>query len=294
MDSGLGRKLERFDRVVVVRPEPKATWSPSLTEGEWDAADGAFLQADYTRGGEWKFPRPIPPRWVMRRKNISFWVQPTPSGHMGVFPDQAIHWDWISSVVKSASVPIKALSLFGYTGLATLSAAAAGAHVTHVDASRKAVKWARENQILSQLTHCPIRWIVEDALTFVKRQVRRGHTYDALILDPPRFGRGPNGQIWKLNESLPLLLRECQHLLSATPSFILINLYTTVLTQRETAEEITMLNNSLTRVLAGYAAVRTSGEIVLQDSAGREIPASVFSRAVIQKRCCSGIASGLV
>ena len=136
----------------------------------------------------------------MHRKNLQFWVRPSPSGHVGVFPDQACHWDWIEEITKHATTPLKLLCLFGHTGLATLAAAAAGAEVTHVDASRKAVAQARENQALSRLDQCPIRWIVEDALTFARREARRGNRYHAMILDPPRFGRGPNGEIWKLED----------------------------------------------------------------------------------------------
>src|ERR1700674_2252996 len=254
VDSGSGRKLERFGQFSLIRPEPQATWLPALSEEYWNAADGVFLQHGQTHRGEWKFFKPVTPRWIMRRKNLTFWVQPTPSGHLGVFPDQASHWDWISTLVESATTPVEILCLFGYTGLATLAAAAAGAHVTHVDASRKAVKWARENQCLSQLSERPIRWLVEDALTFVTREARRGHTYDGLILDPPRFGRGPNGEIWKLEDSLPVLLRRCRNLLSTSPLFILLNTYTTVLTHEQTPREAIRLHSSLKEMLAGYPA----------------------------------------
>ena len=215
----------------------------------------------------------------MRRKNLAFWIQPAPSGHLGVFPDQASHWDWLAQLIEAAPAPPKALSLFGYTGLATLAAAAAGAQVTHVDASRQAVKWARENQSLSQLADRPIHWIVEDAQTFVAREIRRGRTCDGLILDPPRFGRGPRGELWKVEESLPVLLRQCRKLLAQHPRFVLLNTYTTVFTRDQTAREALQLRSLLEEMLAGCSVSLTSGEIVLADHAGRQISNSVFARA---------------
>jgi 23S rRNA (cytosine1962-C5)-methyltransferase len=210
---------------------------------------------------------------------LSFAVQLTPSGHVGVFPDQACHWDWLAALIAEAPAPPRVLSLFAHTGLATLSAAAAGAHVTHVDASRKAVSWARENQSLSQLQDRPIRWLVDDASTFVTREVRRGRTYDALILDPPRFGRGPKGELWKVEDSLPPLLRECRRLLSPSPLFVLLNTYTTILASKQTAREAMQLHTFLQEVLQDYRANITAGELSLSDSANRPLSVSVFARA---------------
>ena len=234
--------------------------------------------------GEWKALRPVRTRWQMRRNQIVFWVQLTPSGHVGVFPDQASHWDWLAAVISAAPAPPKVLSLFGHTGLASLSAAASGAHVTHVDASRKAVTWARENQVLSQLADRPIRWIVDDAATFVAREIRRGHVYDGLILDPPRFGRGPKGQLWKSSEALPTLLTECSRLLSAAPLFVLLNTYTTVVTSGQSAREAAQLRTFLTGMLQGCPASIAAGELYLSDSGGRRISASVFARATAAGR----------
>lgn len=283
LDSGGGRKLERFGPVTLVRPEPQATWQPSLSEESWNAAHGCFVQASSARRGEWKFSKPVPPRWTLRRKNLAFWVEPTPSGHLGVFPDQASHWDWLADLVE-AQTPPKILCLFGYTALATLAAAAAGAHITHVDASRKAIKWARENQSLSQLSEKPIRWIVDDAQSFVAREARRSRTYDGLILDPPRFGRGPKGEVWKLEDSLPALLGQCHNLLSPAPLFVLLNSYTTVLTRGQTAKEVTQLRSFLKEMLADCSSTITVGELGFADSAGRRISQSVFARAQIQSR----------
>ncbi len=284
LDTGSGRKLERFGPITLVRPEPQAAWSPSLSKESWNAAHGSFAQLPRSKNGEWNFAQPVPPRWHMRRNSLSFWVEPMPSGHLGVFPDQASHWDWLTSLIESAVAPPKVLCLFGYTGLATLAAAAAGAHVTHVDASRKAIKWARENQALSQLADRPIRWLVDDAQTFVAREVRRGRTYDGVILDPPRFGRGPKGELWRVEESLSALLRQCRKLLSPSPLFVLLNTYSTILTRGQTANEAMQLDSFLKEVLRDCQSTITSGELVLTDSANRQISNSVFARAQIQSR----------
>jgi len=284
LDTGGERKLERFGAVTLIRPEPQANWRPSLSKAAWDAANGEFLTQNRSKKGAWKFSQPVPPRWSMRRNSLSFWLEPTPSGHLGVFPDQASHWDWLASLIAAAPAPPNILCLFGYTGLATLACAAAGARVTHVDASRKAIKWARENQALSQLEQRPIRWLVDDAPTFVAREIRRGHTYDGLLLDPPRFGRGPKGELWKVEDALPVLLRGCRKLLSPAPLFVLLNTYTTVVTRGQTAAEAAQLHSFLQEMLRDYPATITSGELVLRDSSKREISNSVFARAHIRAR----------
>ena len=279
LDSGEGKKLERFGEYVLVRPEPQAKWAAALSEARWQAADGEYLKAGSGVRGEWKFRKAIPARWAMQRGDLKFWVQPAPSGHVGVFPDQACHWDWIAEVTKHAARPVKVLCLFGHTGLATLAAAASGAEVTHVDASRKAVAWARENQTLSGLSERPVRWIVEDALTFVRREARRGNRYDAMMLDPPKFGRGPDCEMWKFEESLPELLAACGKVLSASPVFILLNVYTTVLTRGRIEKEAEALRGWLKEMLRKVQLTITAGELALEDGAKRKISASVFARA---------------
>jgi 23S rRNA (cytosine1962-C5)-methyltransferase len=279
VDSGAGKKLERFGEFTLVRPEPQAKWAAALPAQRWEAADGEFVKARSGQRGEWTFRREIPARWEMRRKGLAFWVQPAPSGHVGVFPDQACHWDWIDEVTRRAARPVKVLCLFGHTGLATLAAAAAGAEITHVDASRKAVAWARENQSLSGLGERPIRWIVEDALTFVRREARRGNRYDAMLLDPPRFGRGPDGEIWRMEESLPELLRACGKVLRVSPAFVLLNVYTTVLTRGRVEKEAEELGRGLTEALGEFRGKITAGELAISDARGRRISASVFARA---------------
>jgi 23S rRNA (cytosine1962-C5)-methyltransferase len=279
LDSGEGKKLESFGEYVLVRPEPQARWAAALPAGRWQAADGKYVKAGNGPRGEWKYRKPIPARWAVQRGDLKFWVQPAPSGHVGVFPDQACHWDWVAEVTRRAARPVKVLCLFGHTGLATLAAAAAGAEVTHVDASRKAVAWARENQSLSGLSERPIRWVVEDALTFVKREARRGNRYDAIVLDPPKFGRGPDGEMWKLEESLPELLGACGKVLSASPVFVLLNVYTTVLTRGRIEKEAEELRACLKEMLTTFQVTITAGELALQDGARRRISASVFARA---------------
>lgn len=283
LDSGGGKKLERFAEFTLARPEPQAKWAPALPSHRWETADAEFVRLRSGRQGEWKFRKPVPTRWAMQRDNLKFWVQPAPSGHVGVFPDQACHWDWLGEMARPAARPVmKMLCLFGHTGLATLAAAAAGAEVTHVDASRKAVACARDNQSLSGLSDRPIRWVVEDALTFVRREARRGNRYDALLLDPPRFGRGPKGEIWKLDESLPKLLAACAELLSDSPLCVLLNLYTTVLTRGRSEKDAEALRSYLKEMLREFRATITAGQLALEDASHRRISASVFARASFQ------------
>lgn len=279
VDSGAGKKLERFGEFTLVRPEPQAKWARRLSAQGWSAADGEFVKAGAGRQGEWRFRKAMPARWIVQRKSLKFWVQPAPSGHLGVFPDQACHWDWIAEVLERAEGRVKVLCLFGHTGLATLAAAAAGAEATHVDASRKAVAWARENQSLSGLSERPVRWIVEDAMTFVRREARRGNRYDAVLLDPPKFGRGPDGELWKLEESLPELLEACGKVLSASPTFVLLNVYTTVVTQGRIEKEAEGLRRCMKEMLRKFQGRIASGELALEDLEGRRISASVFARA---------------
>jgi 23S rRNA (cytosine1962-C5)-methyltransferase len=278
LDSGDGRKLERFGEYVLVRPEAQATWTAKLGAGRWDAADAEFVKGKAGGAGKWRFRKEIAARWEMKRKDLRLWVQPAPSGHVGVFPDQACHWDWIAEQTKRAAREVKALCLFGHTGLATLTAAAAGAKVTHIDASRQAIEWARKNQSLSGLKERPIRWIAEDALTFVRREARRGNRYNAMMIDPPRFGRGPDGEVWKLEKSLAELLRACGKLLDA-PVFVLLNVYTTVVTQGRTEDDAHRLRASLQNMLKRFKAKVSSGELALQDGAQRRLSTSVFARA---------------
>jgi len=207
LDSGHGRKLERYGAVTVIRPEEQALWTPKLPESQWAAAQAIFTgDVEEEGSGRWRFPTAMPESWTMAYGPARFVCRFTSFRHVGVFPEQAAHWAWMVeriAAAKAAGRTPKLLNLFGYTGLASLIAAAAGAQVTHVDASKKAIAWARENQALSGLDALPIRWICEDAMKFVAREARRGNRYDAIILDPPKYGRGTNGEVWHLFEHLP-------------------------------------------------------------------------------------------
>lgn len=272
IDSGAGSKLERFGSYRFVRPEPQAIWQPTLGEREWRQADAVFRTDGETEGGRWAFNREIEPQWVMRYKGLSFWAQPTPFRHMGVFPEQANQWDWVRSKVEAARRPPRVLNLFGYTGIASLAAASAGAAVTHVDASKKTIGWARENQALSGLAERPIRWILDDALKFVRREVRRGAQYDGFIIDPPPFGRGPKGEIWRIDDGLPELLRECRQLMSDEPLFVVLTAYAI----RFSALSLYYL---LGESVADFGGTLAGGEAVLAEQrTGRLLSTAIFAR----------------
>ena len=209
VDSGRGRKLERYGHRMVVRPEPQCLWSPGLAASEWSTADAVFDPADEEDSGRGRFrDAPIEP-WVSGWGAVRFRGRFTPFRHLAFFPEQAANWEWLDQTVRAAGRPLNILNLFGYTGVASLVCAAAGAQVTHVDASRKAIGWARENAALSGLEDRPIRWICEDARKYVQREIRRGVKYDAIILDPPKYGRGPDGEVWRLFDDLPDLAGLC-------------------------------------------------------------------------------------
>lgn len=278
LDSGAGAKLERFGPYRFVRPESGAIWPRGLPAREWDAADAVFATADEEGAGRWEYRRPLDPRWPMRYCALRFWAQPTPFRHLGVFPEQATQWDWLSGLIRAADRPLKVLNLFGYTGLATLAAAAAGAAVTHVDASQKAMAWARENQTLSGLADRPIRWLVDDALKFVRREARRASHYDGLIIDPPKFGHGPKGELWKLEESLPELLEACRSLLSVRALFVVLTVYAI----RASAAGLRYL---LEPVVAGHGGLIEVGEMgVAERGAGRVLSSAIYGRWNAQER----------
>lgn len=268
LDSGGGLKLERFGPYRLIRPDARATWNPAMPRREWDQAVGRF-ELTTASSGTWRFRRELPPRWAMRYRALRFWAQPTPYRHVGLFPEQAAHWDWFSGLVRAAERPIRVLNLFAYTGLATLAAAESGASVTHVDAAQKAVTWARENAALSELADRPIRWIVDDVLKFVRREQRREQRYDGFIMDPPPFGHGPGGEVWEFNKALPELLAICRDLMTETPLFVVITAYTARTTQAE-------LRDMLAEIVRGGSL--TSGRNILEDAHGRHIPTSDFVR----------------
>lgn len=224
LDSGDGMRFERFGPYKTIRPDPQAIWQPSLPKIDWQEADVRFQRITQDKG-KWLFKRHLPEKWLMQWNNLSFWTRLTSFKHTGVFPEQSLQWEFIQDSIKKASRPVSVLNLFGYTGIASVAAAAAGAKVTHVDASKPSITFARDNQIASKLQDRPIRWILDDAGKFVEREIKRGNKYDALIMDPPVYGHGPTGQIWKFSEDFPRLLGNCAQILSDQPLFVIVNAY---------------------------------------------------------------------
>lgn len=221
LDSGNGGKLEQVGPYRFVRPEPQALWTPVRPAADWDGADAIFSasSADDDEAGRWRFNRELPQNWTLKWDDLAFVSRPTPFRHLAFFPEHSVHWRYARDYLNAHRGPQpEVLNLFGYTGLASLVCAKAGAKVTHVDASKKAIGFARDNQQAAGLGDAPIRWICDDALTFVKREIRRGRRYDGVILDPPKFGRGPDGETWKLESDLPELLDACQALLRTNPN----------------------------------------------------------------------------
>lgn len=271
LDSGHGRKLERYGRFTVVRPEPQCLWTPTLPAEVWDKADAVFDPTDEEDAGRWKFRAGPADSWPLAWGDVRFKGRFTAFRHLAFFPEQAANWAWLEAAVRGATSP-RVLNLFGYTGVASLVMAAAGAAVTHVDASKKAVGWARENAELSGLSDRPIRWITEDARKYVQREVRRGSNYEGVILDPPKYGRGPDGEVWRLFEDLPELARLCGELLSENAKFLVLNAY---------AERISgaALSGLLAEVLKDRGGAIEWGELALiQDDGRREIGMSFYAR----------------
>lgn len=226
LDTSDGEKLETWGGVSLVRPDPQIIWKTDKTDPLWKNADGHYHRSAQG-GGKWAFRKRLPESWNIKYKNLEFIIRPTGFKHTGLFPEQAVNWDFMSDKIKNAGREINVLNLFAYTGGATLACAEAGASVCHVDASKGMVQWARENAAASGLTEKPIRWIVDDCEKFISREIRRGRKYDAVIMDPPSYGRGPGGEIWKLENCVYDLVKLCSGVLSDKPLFFLINSYTT-------------------------------------------------------------------
>jgi 23S rRNA (cytosine1962-C5)-methyltransferase len=273
LDSGGGRKLERYGRFTVVRPEPQCLWAPRLPAEAWDQADAVFDPTDEEDAGRWRFRGKQVEAWPLGwGGQVKFHGRFTAFRHLAFFPEQAANWAWLDERVRTHGGQPKVLNLFGYTGVASLVMAAAGAAVTHVDASKKAVAWARENAELSGLADRPIRWITEDARKYVQREVRRGSKYDGIILDPPKYGRGPTGEVWRLFEDLPELAGLCAELLSEDASFLVLNAY---------AERISgaALSGLLAEKLKDRGGAIEWGELALVEAAeDRQIGMSFYAR----------------
>jgi 23S rRNA (cytosine1962-C5)-methyltransferase len=273
LDSGAGRKLERFGSILVERPEPQALWQPKLDVVAWLKAHAVFSGDEEGQKGRWRIDRPIPASWPVRVKNVIVLCKVTGFHHLGLFPEQLSHWEWmLDGLRRIHGERPRVLNLFAYTGAASLLAAAAGAEVTHVDASKKAIAWAKENQAVSRLSDAPIRWILDDAGKFVAREVRRAKTYHVILVDPPKFGRGPNNEVWDLYTHLPDLMRNCNLLLERTAARLCLTVYAI----RASALAIDGLARE---VLAQRGGCFESGELaILEQSGARAIGTSLFTR----------------
>ncbi len=268
VDCGHGRKLERYGRYRFIRPEPQAMWAPAETG--WDA-DGEFIPAsDEDGGGRWQFARLVPSEgWDLNWEDVTFRAQCTPFRHLAFFPDMAPQWAWMRERLAPGA---EALNLFGYTGVGTLAMAGAGAQMVHVDASKKSVEAGKANAALSGMAEKPIRWMVDDAAKFVAREVRRGRRYDGIILDPPKFGRGPAGEVWRLEEGLPGLVADCARLLDANSRFLVLTVYAVRMSALAIGELLAQLTADLGgKVECGEMAVR-------EESRGLLLPTAIFAR----------------
>jgi 23S rRNA (cytosine1962-C5)-methyltransferase len=225
LDCSGGEKLERWGSYILIRPDPQVIWETPKKDKGWKKPNAHYHRSQ-KGGGEWEF-FDLPKQWQVQYKDLTFYLQPFSFKHTGLFPEQATNWDWFRGKIKEAKRPVKVLNLFAYTGGASVAAAKAGASVTHVDASKGMVTWAKENAKASGLSEAPIRWIVDDCVKFVEREIRRGNRYDGIIMDPPSYGRGPKGEIWKIEEKIHPFIKLCAKLLSEEPLFFLINSYTT-------------------------------------------------------------------
>lgn len=275
LDSGHGRKLERYGRVTVDRPEPQALWAPSLPERDWQKADARFTNSgDDADGdtGKWKSRDGLQDSWPVTWQGVTFICRLMSFRHMGLFPEQLTHWDWVADQITAAKRPLKILNLFGYTGAASLAAAKEGAQVTHLDASKKAIQWAKDNQQESNLADKPIRWICDDAKAFVAREIRRGSTYDGIIADPPKFGRGPDGERWQLEEDLAPFMADCAKLLSDDAKFMILTTYAMRMSSIS-------IGSILSDVTKGRAGALENGELLIRQGTGdRFLSTSLYAR----------------
>lgn len=260
IDCSEGEKLERWGQYILVRPDPQVIWNTDKNAPQWKKKNGHYHRSA-KGGGQWEFFH-LPEQWSINYKELTFQLKPFSFKHTGLFPEQAANWDWFGKKIREANGPVKVLNLFAYTGGATLAAAKAGAQVTHVDASKGMVGWAKENAKSSGLENAPIRWIVDDCVKFVEREIRRGNHYDGIIMDPPSYGRGPKGEIWKIEDAIFPLVKLCENLLSESPLFFLINSYTTGLAP------------SVLTYMIGSTVVKNHGGTVKSDEIGLPVTSS--------------------
>jgi len=280
LDSGDGEKLERFGLYILRRPDPQALWPKNLEEKEWKKADASFLRSGDS--GKWKTRENLPKEWIIKMGELNFLIKPTAFKHTGLFPENEPNWIWIKEKIKNANRSIKVLNLFAYTGGATLAALSAGAEVTHVDGSKSAITWAKQNAEFSKLDKGKVRWIEDDARKFVQREIKRGNKYDAIIMDPPAFGHGANKELWKIEEDFIKLLDNCLEILSPNPLFVLVNGYSA-------GYSAIAYENSLQNLVKKYGGNIESGELTIEESlrhqdsagqakSGRLLPAGIFAK----------------
>lgn len=275
LDSGNMQKLERIGPYTLIRPSPQAVWAPHLASSEWNRVDGVYVRSS-EGAGAWEWRRKVNREFVIIYNNLSFQIKLTNFGHMGLFPEQALNWDWLRAKIRTrlrrtSDRNLHVLNLFAYTGGSTLAASQAGAHLTHVDAAKGVVDWARKNAELGALQERPIRWLVDDALKFIKREERRGSTYQGIILDPPSFGRGPQGEVFKIEDDLMPLLEACKAILAEDALFVLYSCHTPGFTPL-------VLQNQLAALVDTRGGKIESDEMTVAESEGRLLPSGAYSR----------------
>ncbi len=271
LDMANGEKLERWANYTLVRPDPQIIWKTPSFPGKWKMASAIYKRSK-TGGGAWEYKTKLPSAWQVKYKNLTFNIKPMGFKHTGLFPEQAVNWDWMIDKIKLSKRPIKVLNLFAYTGGATVACLSAGASVCHVDSSKGMVSWAKENVISSNLQDKPVRYIVDDVIKFVQREIRRGNTYDAIIMDPPSYGRGTSGEVWQFEENISGLIELCTKVLSSTPLFFLINSYTTGISAE-------VLSNLLKLNLKKYPGKISAGEVGLpMSNSSLVLPCGIYGR----------------
>lgn len=270
LDSGGEEKLERFGQYILRRPDPQALWDKKLSASDWKKADAWYERAG--KGGKWHMKKDMEHEWQIGYGGLQFLIRPTSFKHTGLFPEQAPNWEWSSELIKKSGRAVSVLNLFAYTGGATLAAAQSGAEVVHLDASKVAVTWGKQNAEASGLQNAPIRWIVDDAMQFVNREVKRGNKYDGIIMDPPAFGHGPKDELWKIEENFLTFVSSCKKLLSDTPLFFLINGYAAGYSHHA-------FRYNLESLVSEYGGSVESGELTIEEShTGRVLPAGIYAR----------------
>lgn len=272
LDMANGEKLEKWGNITLVRPDPQIIWKDKSFESKWKSADATYHRSK-TGGGSWEYNKKLPENWQIRYKNLTFNIKPMGFKHTGLFPEQAVNWDWMIDKIKNAKRPIKVLNLFAYTGGATVACLSAGASVCHVDSSKGMVTWAKENVVSSGLGEKNVRYIIDDVVKFVNREIRRGNSYDAIIMDPPSYGRGTNGEVWQFENNIYDLVELCSNVMSDNPLFFLINSYTTGISEK-------VLENILNlKVKSKFNGKVSSGQVGLaMENSELVLPCGIYGR----------------